>query len=147
MDKPLPKDLKREDVDRFNDIVKKLGILPKYITNDQFVDYVESGNSPMVKLALENNLIQLNPNYSYLLFDAAQKGYTEIVELLLKDPNIDPNYKNCKALIYAAYYDYDDIVKILLSRPEIVFDPNKVLKYADGNSKKLIENYLKNKQK
>lgn len=146
MEKPLPQDLKREDIDRFNGIVKTLGIIPD-ISNDKFVDYVKTGNSTMVKIALDNKLVQLNESDSYLLFDAAQKGYTEIVDLLLKNPKIDVNYKNCKSLIYAAYYDYVDIVKALLSRPEINFDSEKTLKYADVKSRKIIKNYLKNNQK
>jgi hypothetical protein len=145
MEKPLPEYLKREDIDRFMGVVKTLGIIP-VIKKEEFVKYVKTGNLPMVKLALENKTKLLESD-SYLLFDAAQKGYTEIVELLLQNPKIDVNYKDCKSLIYAAYYDYVDIVKALLSRPEIEFDHQKTLKYADDESKKIIEKYLKNNQK
>ncbi len=142
MEKPLPKDLEREDIERFNNIVKTLGIIPD-ITKEQFVEYVKTGNSTMVKLAIDNKIIKLTQSDSYLLFLAVQNGYTEIVDLLVKNPKIDVNYKNCKSLIYAAYYEYTEIVKALLSRPDIEFDPKKVLKYADVESKKIIEDYLK----
>jgi site-specific DNA-adenine methylase len=143
--KKFPENVPEFQIKKFQETIKKLNIIPT-ISRSEFLVFLSEGNVDMVKLALDNKMIQLVESDSNLLFDATQRGYTEIVELLLKNPKIDVNYKNCKSLIYAAYYDYVDIVKILLSRPEIEFDPQKTLKYADDESRKIIEDYLENKK-
>jgi hypothetical protein len=142
--KKFPEDVPEFQIQKFKETIKKLNIIPS-ISRDEFISYIENGKTDLVKIALDNKIIELSEKDSYLLFEAVQRGHIEIVGMLLKNPKIDVNYKNCKSLIYAAYYDYEDIVKILLSRPEIVFEPNKVLKYADGESLKLIKDYLKKK--
>jgi hypothetical protein len=143
--KKFPENVPEFQIKKFQETIKKLNIIPT-ISRSEFLVFLSEGNVDMVKLALDNKMIQLVESDSNLLFDATQRGYTEIVELLLKNPKIDVNYKNCKSLIYAAYYDYVDIVNILLSRPEIEFDPQKTLKYADDESRKIIEDYLENKK-
>lgn len=143
--KKFPKNVPEFQIKKFQETIKNLNIIPT-ISRDEFLVFLSEGNVDMVKLALDNKMIKLVESDSNLLFEATQRGYTEIVDLLLKNPKIDINYKNCKSLIYAAYYDYVDIVKILLSRPEIEFDPQKTLKYAEDESKKIIEDYLENKK-
>lgn len=109
---------------KVNDLISMLraGIDPT-MENHIAIQYaVESNNSEVVKILLNDGRVDPTINNYRPINAAIASGNLAITKLLLNDKRIDPTYDNNSIFARASYYGQIEIVKLLFSDSRI--DPS-----------------------
>lgn len=114
------------------DIIQILEVIKDY--NLKFSCYklwlraLQNEYTEVVKLLLEENLVDPSAYDNYAIRYASEKGDTEVVKLLLKDDRVDPASWDNYAIRYASCFGYVEVVKLLLDDKRV--DPSACDNYA-----------------
>ena len=88
-------------------------------TQQEFLDYCESGDLNKVKKLLKDPNVDTSVHNNYAIRLSSDNGHLDVVRELLKDPRVDPSDMDNCAIIWSSYFGYIDVVKELLKDSRI----------------------------